>query len=220
MNFKKVLALFGVVLFGAGIAMAIGGATPTLVSDSRWAGATAGSDTTEGGNVSAVNVTGTVLTDKWAAYWGNVTGSILLGDNTNQLYTWTYNPTTGGEVCLSTASAFDFSAPTTATGAAVDTAWSFTGADADSATSTFGGSCNLNFATATVSGTARIDHEDSTYETCVVYDGAGTAETDYAFCSAIGTANAYNGVAANYEVMVPTTTGTATEAYYFYVELD
>lgn len=220
MNFKNILALFGVVLFGAGFVMAISGATPTLVSDSRWSGATAGSDTTEGGNISAVNVTGTALTDKWAAYWGNVTGSIVLGDNTNQLFTWTWTPGTGGEVCLSTASAFDFSGASTATGSDVDTAWSFTGTDADSGDNTFGGSCNLAFAGGSVTGTEMINHEDSTYNTCVVDDGAGATESDYAFCSNIGTANAYNGIGANYEVMVPTTSGANTETYYFYVELD
>jgi hypothetical protein len=220
MNFKNILALFGVMLFGAGLVMAISGATPTLVSDSRWAGTAATSDETEGGNVSAVNVDGTVLTDKWAAYWGNVSGTVLLGDNTNQLYTWTWTTGTGGEVCLSTASALSFAAATTATGANVDTAWSFTGTDADSGDNTFGGSCNLAFAQATVTGTEQIDHEDSTYNTCVVYDGAGTSETDYAFCSVIGTATAYNGAAANYEVMVPTSAGAGSETYYFYVELD
>jgi hypothetical protein len=221
MNFKTILALFGVVLFGAGLVMAISGATPAWVSDSRWNGTATGSDTTEGGNISALNISGTALTDKWAAYYGNVTGSLILGDATNQLYTWTWNSSGSGEVCLSRAPAFDFSAVSVATGADVDTAWSFTGTDSDSGANTFGGSCNLTFAQSSVAGTQRINHEDSTYETCVIDDGSGTSETDYAFCSVLGTAAAYNGISSNYEVMVPTTVGASeTETYYFYAELD
>jgi hypothetical protein len=218
MNMKNLFAVIGVIIMGASLALAIGGATPTVVSESRWAGAAAGSDTTEGGNITVVNVTGMQLTDQWAAYYGNVSGNIVLGDDTNAVYTWTWTPGTGGEVCLSEGSAFDFSAPILTTGPAIDTAYSLLGAD-NAANTVTGSTCTLDFATASVVNTAQIDHTSDTYYTCAVNDGAGPAKANYAFCGHLDTATAYNGDAANYEVMVPTSPGAGTETYYFYLEL-
>ncbi|MFN7991406.1 MAG: hypothetical protein U0R44_04590 [Candidatus Micrarchaeia archaeon] len=217
MSLKNLYAVIGVLLFGASLVLAIGGATPTVVSESRWAGAAAGSDVTEGGNITVVNVSGMQLTDKWAAYYGNVSGSIILGDPLSQVYVWTWTPSTGGEVCLSEGSAFNFATAGTSTGSAVDLAYGFTGTDADSGNNTFSGSCNLTFASSSVTGTQFIN-DASAYDTCLVNSG-GAAKANLAFCTKMGSSPAYNSAPANYEVMVPTSTGTGTETYYFYFEL-
>ena len=204
--------------------MAISGASNVaIVNEARWSGSAAPSDETEGGNITYANVTGTVLTDKWASYFGNVSGNITLDDNgaNASVYSWSWALATGGEICLSTASAYDFSTPTVATGANVDTAWAFSGADADSGANTFAGACTLDFAQGSVVGTQYIDIKGaSTYNSCVIYDGAGAAETDYAFCTALADGLNYNSSTVHYEVMVPTTVGNVLETYYFYVELE
>ena len=227
MKLKNLFAFIGVMLFGAGLVLAISGATPTEVSQTRWAGDAASSQTTEGGNISVVNVSGTALTDKWAAYSGNISGRITLDDNGAgaAVFNWTWTPATGGEVCVSTNSAFPFASATTATAGGVDTAWTFSTTDADSATNTYTATCGtaLTFAQSTVAGTTAAADlmGSSSFLSCAVDDG-GAAETNYAFCTQIQSAGTnYNNATVNYELMVPTTAGaSATETYFFYLELD
>jgi hypothetical protein len=224
---KNLLALLSVMIIGASLVLAISGATPTQVSQTRWGGDAAANHTTEGGNISSVNVSGTVLTDKWAAYSGNVSGRITLDDNGAgaAVFNWTWTPSTGGEVCVSTNSSFGFNAATTATAAGIDTAWGFTAGDADSAANTYTTTCGtaLTFAQSSVAGTtAAADIMGlSTFLSCAV-DDTGAAEANYAFCTQIQSAGInYNNQSAHYELMVPTTAGaSATETYFFYLELD
>jgi len=211
------------------ISFAIAGGTPTVVSESRWAGSAAVSDTTEGGNITSANISGIVLTDRWAAYYGNVSGSIILGsDTSNVIFTWAWTPASGGEVCLSTNSNFDFTTgPTSAAVADIDNAgaWNF-GAVADNATNTFvNGTCaNIVFSQSVAAAPIRALHESgSTFYTCAIDDGSVVpAKGDFAFCTLIqdgGTA--FDATTVDYEIMVPTEYGAfATETYYFYVELD
>lgn len=222
MNFKNILALFGVVLFGAGLVMAISGASVigSEVERGRWAGLTAGSAATEGGNISGVNINGTTLTDRWASYYGNVSGDILLTDSagTNNVYVWAWTPADGGEVCLSDASGFAWSSAAVTTAAAVDTDMGFA-SGADQAADTYtDASVSITFnglATITSTGTALMG--SSSFDNVAVTDS-----TNFAYCTDIDTAGTnYNGESANYEVMVPTPDGASGPiTYYFFAELN
>jgi len=219
MNFKNILALFGVVLFGAGLVTAISGATVgTEVEVARWTGLTAGSVGTEGGNISGVNVTGATLTDRWAAYFGDVTGNIRLTDSagTNNVYAWTWTAANGGEVCLSTDASFAFASAVAADGTDIDTAMAW-GASADDGVTTYtgdDGSITFNGVTA-ITTADKVVLDGSSFTDVVVSDGA-----DLAYCTNINSAGTnYNGAAANYEIMVPTAlTGVTT--YNFFAELN
>jgi hypothetical protein len=221
MNYKTILALFGIVLFGTGLAMAISGATPTQVGNQyRWTGQSAANLTTEGGNITAANVSGTFLTDRWAAFFGNVSGTIVLGNNTSNVYSWTYNVSNGGEICLSPATAFSFATPAAAVPATLNTDFNL-GSASDNATRTFTTtSCSLTFSTGTVSSLPNVTTTGG-FNTCAVTDGSTGAKTNYAFCTAINsTGTNWLTNAAHYQVMVPTEPGSGTENYYFYMELN
>ena len=223
MKFKTVLALIGVMLFGAGIVLAISGATATQVGNqSRWTGGSSGSITTEGGNISATNVASTSLTDRWAAFFGNVSGSIVLGNDTVYVYQWTYDPTAGGEVCLSTNSALNFAGTlAAAVPATLDTDFGL-GTAADDAANTFQGSAGaMNFATSSVSGLPTVATTGG-FDTAAFTSGGTGAKSNYAFCTAINSAGKnYKNNDAQYQVIVPTTPGSATtESYYFYMEFN
>ncbi|MBU0532201.1 hypothetical protein KKE38_01475 [Candidatus Micrarchaeota archaeon] len=224
MNPKWIYAIFGIVLL-SGMAFAISGATVgTEVERGKWAGNTSGSVTTEGGNVSGVNVSAGVSTEKWASFYGDVVGSIVLADTSaNQVYSWTWATTDGGEVCVTTDSAFDWASTQAAAGADIDTAFGFTAADADSGTSTTTSACTVDLDDVAAAVTTVGVVLDSTFQTCYVSDIASPAvENDLAFCVDInGAGTNYNSEAADYEVMVPTGNGpTDTETYYFFVELN
>jgi hypothetical protein len=223
--------LFGILLLLGGVYAITGASVSTPAFLTRWAATTAGNVTTEGGNISSTNLTSGALTDRWAGFFGNVTGSVYLTDNsggtTNYLYTWSASDPTAGEVCASEASAFNWASVSTATAAQVNTAWSF-GSAPDNATNTFTGStCNLTFVQGNVNNTADTgtnqgSYVNDTFQTCVVGNTTNNAETDFAFCTLINsTGKNYLGQSADYEIIVPTTYGAGQyETYYFYVEID
>lgn len=223
---KPLIVLFGVLLV-LSAAFAISGATVlgSAAQRGRWLGLAGSSVVTEGGNVTNLNITGATLTDRWASFYGNTSGSIVLTDAnaTNDVYFWTLNTSSSGLVCVSENGTFGWSSSAAATGAQVNSAWSL-GTVADNATNTFTNSaaCNINMSQAFVSSSARVNHTGlSTYWTCAIGNGINTVKTDFAFCTNITASGTnWNGEATNYEIMVPTTPGIGTlETYYFYAQL-
>ena len=217
---NKTYMLLGILLLGT-LAFAIGGASVSAeVERGKWLGTAAGNATTEGGNVSGVNISGDYSTEKWAAFYGDVSTGIVLADaaGTN-VYNWTYSAESG-EVCLSQDANFAWSTAAATTTADVDTQFSFTGTDADSANNTLTESCSVDLLQSGLISGAPAVTLISGYQTCALQDGTPASEGDFAFCVNIGSNNNYNGEAANYEIMVPTSDGPSdTETYYFFVEL-
>lgn len=228
MNSKYLV--FGAVIIAifAGALMAIQGATTNNVAGgavpTRWAGASASSDLTEGGNITLMNLSATELTERWAAYYGNVTGTIILGDLGARIYQWSYTIASGGEVCMATDSAQTFAGMSNATPAVVDTAFGL-GSTNDNAANTLNiSNCTLVLSTGTEQNTTCARHQgNSTFFTAVIVDAGNTTEADFAFCTNISSTGRWFGSStgvANYELMVPTTpTAGATETYFFYAEL-
>jgi len=225
MDKKYVLALFGVLVLGSGIAMAISAAgSATEVAQTRWNDATTTANVTiEGGNISNTDVSGVSLTERWASFWGDVSGSINLTDGTDFVYSWTWAATDGGEVCLSQDASFPFTTGAVTTAAAIDTAFGFA-AGADQAADTYtDASIGVTLAETgllTSTGTTLLDQ--SSFDNVAISDGTAAAEGDFAFCTDIDSAGTnYAGGAAHYEIMVPTTDSAgATETYFFFVELN
>lgn len=192
--------------------------TPGKYNVTAWA-----NYTTEGGNVTEINLTTNTSTEKWAGFWGQTLGNILLAPNTSaNFYVWAWSPTSSGEVCaVAGSSGFNWATVTTITAATIDTIWDF-GAATDNATNTFTAStCDLNINSIDVTDTAIAD-TGGAFETCAVGDGGNTAKTDVAFCVRIANNVAlFNNGTGDYELLVATNdTVGATEQYYFWMELD
>jgi hypothetical protein len=231
MKLKSVIYAFLGIMLLASVAFAIiGGAqVGPEVERGRWT-PTANSVDTEGGNVSGVNVSGSVLSSKWASFYGNVTGSIVLTDSAgdNNVYEWAWSPDDGGEVCLSQDSTYDFWGSSEVTGQNVDLAFGFSTSDTDSAANTYNdASCFLTLEVRPgdnviyTAGTYLSNGGStgySTFQNCPIKQtGTPTNETHIAFCTNISASGKnYNNESANYEVMVPT---TGTDTYYFFVDL-
>jgi len=232
---KAIFVLLGVLLLGSGLVMAIRGATVSGATDlTRWTAGTAGSDTTEGGNITSLNLDSNTLTDRWAGYFGNVTGYIYLTDasgaTTNYLFRWnTTNETIAGEVCASTNDTYNFATATGLTSAGnIDSAWGFSGG-ADLATATYNsgtcGSFTFDEQGVTISNAVKAQHHTpSTFYSCAINNTAVAYKGDLAFCTPIQTISAgknYLNQPANFELIVPANdTNGATETYYFYAEIN
>ena len=234
MEFNKILFVFlGLLLLGSGLVMAISNASVSDVAPlTRWGGdATAGSITTEGGNITSANVAANTLTDRWAGFFGNVTGAIYLTDNSsvsggtinNYLFMWTVDSSTTGYVCVSESDNFPFGSAVATTAGKINTAWNFSAAT-DNATNTFTTStCDITFNNPYVEITGTVNAKNATnsaFETCAIDDG-GSDKPNFAFCTAINQSGVnYLNQDADYELIVPTRVGDATETYYFYAELN
>ena len=182
--------------------------------------------TTEGGNVTPLDLSSNISTEKWAGYWGNVTGEIVLapGLGAPLFYSWTWDSGDGGEVCaVAAASGFDWSGLQGTSAAAIDGIWNF-GAATDNATETFNETCSIEiagFSIPTTDGSFTGQRVD--FMTCVLADQASPADkSDLAFCVDItqdgGLFNTFTG---DYELLAPANeTAGATETHYFWLELD
>lgn len=224
---KKLVVL--ALLLSTGLVLAITEAQGiTWIAEGKYDPATAGGDTTEGGNVSNLDIAGNMSTDKWAGYWGNVSATMHLSpadDHTDIFYSWSWSPASGGEVCaVAASSGFNWASVAAVTTGNVDTVWGFTGADIDSAANTLGESCAVTVASTSVSGSVGETTGGAQFQTCAVGDGgaytAGLKE-NLAFCVNITNGGTlFNGDDGDYQLLVPTNESVGgDETYYFWIEL-
>ena len=219
---SKIIGILVVSLFLAGVLFAVSGANLGTAAPTRWnALVTAQSITTQGGNLTSVNVNTTQLTSKWAEFSGNLTGVTVLGNTTNYVYAWT-NSLSTGSVCVSTNSSINvFTGLGNATNTSqIDTAFSTSGSP-DSANSTFNVGCpvatplinSINF----TGFTAAKAQGSSSFWTCAANLTGNTTQGAYVFCTGYNsTGKNYLGTGANYEVIAPSGNPTT---YYFYAQL-
>lgn len=95
------IAIFGIIAAILSVSVAVAVPTGATVSEGTQETYTpsAESVTTEGGNVTQVNITGVTITNKWAGFWGEVSGYIVLADSSGKnFYNWTISDPTGAVV--------------------------------------------------------------------------------------------------------------------------
>ncbi|MBI4449385.1 hypothetical protein HY641_05155, partial [Candidatus Woesearchaeota archaeon] len=90
---------------------------------------------TAGGNETALNLNLTFSSIKWQGYFGNATGSILIGAGENTLYN--FGTATATMIAITQDPNFNFAAGRAANKTAVDRAFNFSENDTDSATGAF-----------------------------------------------------------------------------------
>jgi hypothetical protein len=219
------------VLFAATVAFAIQPAQDwTQVATGRYTNSSpADTITTQAGNVTQANIAGNVSTDKWAGFWGNVSGAKVLtqGGLVNIFYQWAWTPASGGRVCLvPSADAFAWATAAAATSSAIDTAWGFNASASDSANQTLNETCSIKLGSSTISGSVGASTGPNlagdTFQTCAINDGTTSAKGHFAFCVAMqNNGTLFNNATGNYEVIVAANnTAASTETYNAWIELD
>lgn len=188
-------------------------------------GAATASDTTEGGNITVLNITvGNQSTFRWAGYLGNLSTDALIilanSAGTSIFYNWTWDTAEEGVVCAGQGTTYDWSNLTAATAAEIDTAWVFADAS-DDAEATFDDvavSVVIHKTTVTPAFSADTGVSGG-FSTSPAKDNTG-GESDFLFCvnTVMAGGTGYDSSTVNYELIVPTTFG-ASETYYFYVEM-
>lgn len=201
------------------------GMNVTNVTDhARFNGTTAGNISTEGGNLSGLNINASQLTDRWAAFYGDVLGSVLLAGATGSgyVYSWNWSPSDGGVVCVTTNSSFATTTVLGANGTNIDTAWNLTSNASDSGANTFSSAnCTLGIGSESVANSSYADTGPAgEFITCAIKTVYAPTKPQMLFCSRIISGGTFwNGGTGDYELMVPTPEGAGTETYYFYANL-
>jgi hypothetical protein len=181
---------------------------------------------TQGGNLTGLNMSTTQLSERWAAFYGDVQGNIVLTDAaaSNYVYSWVWSAADGGTVCVSTNSSLGSIYAGGATGSDIDNAWSYSSDATDSGTNTFSSTnCTLDIGSASITDASYADTGTAGgFMTCALKSAVTPAKANMVFCSDIipgGTT--WNNGTGDYEVMVPTPIGPGTtETYYFYANLN
>jgi len=190
-----------------------------------------GSDAATGGTITSVDHgSATTQTQHWAGYYGDVGGSIRLGDVGSEMYKWSANDDVGGEVYASTASSIAWASIVAESGANVDNNVSYLSGASDSATTTFSttNSADITVGTTTVAlGDASATHtyvngtvQTTSFEEAILYDGTNIVWTAIISPNTDGFESGYS--AHDYQMIVPENEEGATAAttYYFFVELE
>ncbi len=226
--FGTLVAILGALLMASIAAAAPVGASITSGTASSLTPATAQSVNANGGNVQEVNVTGYTITDKWAGFFGQVSGNVELGDSAGHIfYKWTVNDPTGSIVY---AAVNDSNVDWTNISAlygndAILPSFLTTGADS------FNNTFTQQAASLTV-GTTTISNVNytTTWDNSTGTPGQGTVFKTYALkdgtnkdmifaAEAVNNTAGFNGNAVDYQVLVGLTSQTSSVPVYFYLQL-
>ena len=221
---NKTIWAIAFVVLACGVSFAMDNASVVAGAQSEFTNqpADAGKVITEGGNVTEVTLSANVSTEKWAGFYGNVSGMLVLAQAADQyyLYNWTMNKSKGS-VCVSTNTAPAWAGVLASLASTIDTAWGFTAGDTDSAANTFNQTAVLNIGGTTVPAVPAAKTGGVGFLTGVVGNLTTTGKDALAFC--VNTTDAgtnYKGGKSDFELMAPTNeTEAVTETYYFFVEL-
>ncbi len=199
-----------------------------------------GSFDTTGGIVYATDLTADSYTERWAGFYGNVTGTISLavdnGDEADHdLFQWTWSAADEGQVIASTSSTIEWGDIQASTADDLDYAWGFNNSVDVNGTTTVGGSDTAAAAVTSSDTTATFRIGDKNvlsapaitsgggWDTAIVADtnAEHPESSDFLFVTDIANDHAgFNGENHDFELIVPTDDSLGgTETYYFYVEL-
>ncbi len=208
------------------------GGTVNVVGSSRKSAASPGSTAVAAGNVTEVTISGTTVTQSWAGFYGNVTGTIVLADsNDNTFYDWSVT-SPQGEVYASRSNSITWSNIQCAsdTEIATENTNLNMGSAADNITNTFNQQSHPAFYVGTVSIAA------NTCKSTNAYNESGSQNSDfYNVLLSDGSnivytaileqdANNFKGTTSDFELLVGEdghgAAGGTTTTYYFWVEIE
>ena len=215
-----VLALAVLVASLALVSAAPGGADATAGASSGSTGTATTTVDAEGGNVTYVDVSSNVVTSRWAGFYGNVSGSLLLGDvSDNTFYQWSVSDLTGAVVYAANNTVSDWTGGNIEPLANADAPSWVNGANTDNFTTTFSSTEAFVSSSLNEAGTPFV----------TTFNGSGVAGDlkTYALRSATDDANiwaglvvddtnGFNNATVDYQILLPAQTGTT---YNFYLEL-
>lgn len=221
MKIKFLLLTFAVFLLSFAMVLAApSGATTTVGASETATGTSVTTVNADGGNVTYVDVDSTVITSRWAGFYGNVTGSLLLGDaSANTFYQWTVADVTGAVVYAANGSVTDWTGGNIGPLANANAPTWVAGSSTDNFTNTFNTtgtftSSSPSIGSVPVATTLNGSGVAGDLDTYALWS---TADSVNIWAGAVvDDANGFNNETVDYQILLPAQTGTT---YSFYLEL-
>jgi len=211
---RTIIIMLIALLSVAGIAYAaVQGSSVDVVKTDQLTETSAGNTDAEGGNVTMMNLSATVSTQRWAGFYGNVTGTLGLGLGTDVFYS--FSAANALTVFASQNQTFDWASIEASTGAEVDaaTAWNYAAGN-DQAADVYAGAVQVGTTTGAITEVATL--QSGNFITGIFDDAAPDGKGNFAFGVNVSSAACFDGTTCDYELMVP---ADGTETYYFFVEI-
>lgn len=217
----KIVLITTLVLLTSSVATAATGASINSGNGNATAD-TGGGDTvtTQAGAVSNINVSSDQNTNKWSGFYGNISGQKVLGDGSNNFYSWTADNFNGAKVITVPSgdsipsSITGITDPSTILGSEFDTG-------SDNSTNTFDTTGTVNYDGTDVT-TSKVDTFNSggsgTYPTFLAENGNQAGQPVYVAESLTG-ATSFNNKNFNYQMLVGVGESSSQKAFDFYLEL-
>jgi len=188
------------------------GAITQVLGSGKLTETSAEQEDAQGGNVTEINLTATVSTDRWQGYYGNVSGKLRFGRGSYIFYT--FGVSSEVAVYASQNSSFDFTAIEAAAASDIDTQWGY-GVGNDQAEDIFTGD------TTNISGVVAPSVEllplGQNLNSTIMDDGQTGDKLNYIFGAVVQKgATCFDSSICDYELLVP---ADGTEQYYFFLEV-
>lgn len=233
---KKIVLLMTVLgLLYAGIASVFGvqGATVISAGESsraNFSDTSSASTSVQAGNVTELNISGTAITDHWAGFFGDISGSVTLQTSDGSVfYNWSGLSSVSGEVFASTDDAVTWGGIGCASGAeitTVETALGIAATDADTIGLTYSSISHPGFSVAGVglsgcnSTNTYVNNgvkDPSTFYQVFLTDTEG----DAVYTTLINeTTQGFDGNNHDFQLLVGESDAAGVTPMYFYLELN
>jgi len=187
------------------------GSAIDILDSGRISESDTGNATSEGGNLTNVNLTTFVSTDRWQGFYGNVSGSLAFGYNSHIFYNFAGG--TEKAVYATQNISMDFFALQAGAANDVDTAWNYADGN-DQAEDIFTGQ-QTNI-TGIIAPSIELNPAGQNLNSTILYDG-NTGKEAFAFGAVISNdATCFDGKVCDFELIVPS---DGKETYYLFLEV-
>jgi len=219
-----IIAIIALTIFAWAAYAAPDGASLTVGLATTGNATSPGNFTTEGGNITQVNLSVDSITSVWQGFYGTVSGALTLDDSSgNTLYNFSFVDANGGEVYASRNSAVAFASIAVNNFCTVDEL--LTGTGTDRVNNTFTNNTNPSFLVGSINITANTACATNTlnstgqspFPEVILND---TTSTIPVYASIIKNDHTgFNGKTVDYQMLVPENQTAANTLYFFYAEL-
>jgi len=185
-----------------------------------------GSVSVESGNIYEVNISTNQSTYHWTGVYGNATGKLVLGDSSgDKMYEWT---AVAKYVYFDDDSSINWGSLASVTCSDVEGVYGYLAGASDSCSNTFTATRNYDSdvtsdSVANAIAAQTYDDNGAAYWYTIAVGDGGTSDIVFVGeTTGSSTHGAYNGVQANYQVILPEDGGdgdTTAATYYIWIEL-
>ncbi|MEK6874531.1 MAG: hypothetical protein AABX52_02155 [Nanoarchaeota archaeon] len=197
------------------------GAAVSVNKSERFNGTVAGISITQGGNTTQINFTTNTTTNKWSGFYGNASGSLLLGAGKQTLFN--FGNVTPLFVAITQDSNFNFVSIAAANTTLVDRHFGFNENDTDSTNKTFNSSGKK---IAGISGVPFVDLQSGTWFSGIFDNGSANSSVGnplfYAFGVEVNVSQTdFAGGTSDFELLVGTnqTSDVSRNTVFFFMDI-